>query len=156
LAYTHAASDDEQTQLVSLGGKTQLIPLQDARTGVSLGYGVNAAKVAGARWSHELATVYLIATREIAPGLLVHANLGTAHSRSARQQSTTWAAAFEWSAWPRVVWSGETYGDDRSPPWIGTGLWWGAGANFSLNVSLGVQRSEPRTRQVTAGFNIEF
>ncbi len=90
------------------------------------------------------------------PDLLGHVNLGWSHSRRDRQDRTTWAAALEWSASPRVVLSGEAYGDDRSGAWWAAGLWWGVIENFSINVSYGQQRGTPRARQATAGFNLEF
>jgi hypothetical protein len=89
-------------------------------------------------------------------GLLLHGNIGWARSQSARQNSTTWAAALEWSAAPKVTLSAETYGDDRNKPWVGGGIWSPLTDQFSVNVSFGVQTSNPRVRQLTAGFNFEF
>ncbi|HJV97116.1 MAG TPA: hypothetical protein VJ608_13805, partial [Albitalea sp.] len=88
--------------------------------------------------------------------LLGHANLGWMHSRVAQQDSTTWGVAFEWAAAPNVDLSAEAYGDDRTRPWLSAGVHWVLGKQFSVNASLGAQSTNPRVRQVTAGFNFEF
>jgi len=156
LAVSRTSSGDEVSQQVNAGGKTNLIAIKEGQTGVAVAYGLTAAKPAGAGWSADAAFVYLIATRQLASNLLGHVNLGTTHSRLDRHDSTTWAAAFEWTVTPGVVLSGETYGDDRARPWVGTGLWWGVRDNFSVNMSLGTQTSNPRVRQLSASFNVEF
>ena len=155
-AYARSNADSETAQAVAFGGKTNFVELKDGQTGMAVGYGLNVAKAGSSSWAHDASFAYLIATRELVPGLLGHVNLGWSHSRSARQNSTTWAAAFEWSVAQRVVLSAETYGNDHERPWLGTGLWWGLRENFSVNLSLGVQNANPRVRQATAGFNFEF
>jgi hypothetical protein len=156
LAVSRASAGDESARQLTAAGKTKLVEIEEGQTGVAVAYGWTAAKPAGSAWSSDAGFVYLIATRQLAPNLLGHVNLGAAHSRLDRQDRTTWAAAFEWTVTPGLVVSGETYGDDRSRPWVGTGLWWGLRDNFSVNLSLGVQTANPRVRQVTAGFNLEF
>jgi len=156
IAWSHDAAGDESQRTLAVGGKTNLIELKDDQTGVAVNYGATAAAPSGASLSGDLVFATLIVTRQFTPNLLGHVNLGTSHSRAARQQSTTWAAAFEWTVVPRVVLSGETYGDDHARPWVGAGLWFGWRENFSVNLSVGAQTSNPRVRQATAGFNFEF
>ncbi|TMH12687.1 MAG: hypothetical protein E6H65_05630 [Betaproteobacteria bacterium] len=156
LAATRSSSAGQHDDNLRLSGKTNVVGLKDDQTGIAVGYGIDASKPAGGSWAHDDSFVYLIATRQLRPDLLGHVNLGGSRSRSARQYSTTWAAALEWSLAPRWVWSAETYGDDRSGPWWGTGLWWGVREHFSVNVSFGVQRATPRAHQASAGFNLEF
>jgi hypothetical protein len=156
VAYTRSTADGDTAHAAAAAGKTQLIELKDGQTGISIAYGVNVAKAAGSGWSRDLVFANLIATRAIAPDLLGHVNLGTLHSRAAGQQSTTWGAALEWTLRSGLVASGEAYGDDRTRPWVSTGLWWALRDNLSVNVSAGMQTSTPRVRQVTAGFNLEF
>ena len=156
IVWSHEAAGDESQRTLAVGGKTNFIELKDDQTGVAVNYGATAAAPNGASLSGDLVFATLIATRQLTPSLLGHVNLGTSHSRASRQQSTNWAAAFEWTVAPRVVLSGETYGDDHARPWVGAGLWFGWRENFSVNVSVGAQTSNPRVRQATAGFNFEF
>jgi len=156
VAASRTSSSDESSSAAMLGGKTTFVEMQEAQTGIAIGYGLSAVKPSGGSWSADVGFVYLIASRQLTPSLLGHVNLGASRSRLNRQNSTTWAAAFEWTVTQGVVLSGESYGDDRSRPWVSTGLWWGLRDNFSVNMSLGAQTSNPRVKQVTAGFNVEF
>jgi hypothetical protein len=156
IAYGHASAAGANSDVVAVGGKTGLIELKPGQTGVALAYGLGAAKDSGSSWSHETSALNLIATRSLRDGLLAHANLGWSRSQSARQDSTTWALALEWAVSPKLTLSAETYGDDRTRPWVGAGLWSPITEQFSVNVSLGAQSSNPRVRQITAGFNFEF
>src|SRR5207247_1785748 len=131
VAASRASSSDESASAAMLGGKTTFVEMKEGQTGIALGYGLNAVKPSGGSWSSDVGFVYLIASRQLTPSLLGHVNLGTSRSRLDRQSSTTWAAAFEWTVTPGVVLSGESYGDDRSQPWVSTGLWWGLRDNFS-------------------------
>ncbi|WP_372524650.1 hypothetical protein [Piscinibacter sp.] len=149
-------SAGETTAGVLASGKTNVVELKDGQTGVALSYGLGALKNPGAAWVYDSASLNLIGTRELVPGLLGHANLGWTHSRSAHQSSTTWAFAFEWAAAPKLDLSVEAYGDDRNRPWLSTGVHWVLGKQFSVNASFGVQSTNPHVRQLTAGFNVEF
>lgn len=153
---SRAWSDDGSEQAIGIGGKSALIPLKDGATGIAVNYGLSGQKQRGASWRAEGASASLIATREIAEGWLLHANLGWARSRSAHQSSTTWAAATEYTLAPGIVLSGELYGDDRSRPWTAAGVLWQLREGLSVNASYGVQHDNPRMRQWTAGFLIEF
>jgi hypothetical protein len=158
IAYSRSSADDVGYQTLSAAGKTRLIELKDDQTGVALAYGIGAAKdnLGGAAWKHEASWLYAIATRTLREGLLLHGNIGWVRSESARQSSTTWAAALEWAAAPKVTLSAETYGDDRNKPWVGGGIWSPLTDQFSINASFDMQTSSPRVRQFTAGFNFEF
>jgi hypothetical protein len=154
---TRAWSDDDSEQGLAIGGKSALIALGSGQTGIAVNYGLSASRPRGASWRGEGAGASLIATRELAEGWLVHANLGWARSRSAHQSSTTYAAATEVTAVPGIVLSAELYGDDRSSrPWLGAGVLWQIREGLTVNASYAVQRSDARVRQFTAGFLIEF
>lgn len=155
-AYSHSSAGDDSEGTLTVAGKTNLVELTDTQTGIAVAYGLNAARSPASSWRHDASFGYLIATRRLRDDLLGHVNLGWSRSEAARQDSTTWAAALEWSLSPRVVLSGEVYGNDRSAAWWGAGLWFSLRENFSVNLSCGVQRETPRVRQVTAGFNFEF
>jgi hypothetical protein len=154
---TRAWSDDDSEQGAAIAGKSALIELKDGQTGIAVNYSLSAIKPRGDSWRGEGASASLIATREIAEGWLVHANLGWVRSRSAHQNSTTYAAATEYTVVPGIVLSAELYGDDRaSRPWLGAGVLWQIREGLTVNASYAVQRSDPRLRQITAGFLIEF
>jgi hypothetical protein len=156
VAYSRASAGGFRAESFSAAGKTNLVELKDGQTGIAVAYGIGAARDDTQRWKHEATWLYGIATRSLREGLLVHANLGWARSQSARQDSTTWGLALEWTAAPKLTLSAETYGDDRGKPWLGGGVWVPLTEQFSVNASYGVQASNPRVRQFTAGFNFEF
>ncbi|HEX6706726.1 MAG TPA: hypothetical protein VF169_18350 [Albitalea sp.] len=156
VAYSRRTSDEGREEVLGLGGKTNLVELADDRTGVAVNYTIAAARDSESGWRHETTAATLIATRQLRPDLLGHLNLGWSRSRADAQDSTTWAAALEWSLTPRVVLSAEAYGTDRTRAWLGAGVWCAIHDRFSVNVSHGVQRASPRVRQTTAGFNFEF
>ena len=156
VAISRESAGGAHSDLIAAAGKTYLVELKDGQTGVAIAYGLSAVKPGGGSWEHESTWLTLIASRRLTEGLLGHANLGWARSRSAGQHSTTWGLAFEWAVAPKLTLSAETYGDDRDKPWVAVGVWSPLTDQFSVNVSVGAQRSNPRMRQVTAGFNFEF
>lgn len=149
-------NDTDAANALAFTGKTTLVELKDGQTGFALGYGLNASRPRGDAWSTEGGLLSGIASRQLADGWLVHANLGWTHSRSAHRSSTTWALATEYDLTTAAVFSAELYGDDRVRPWTSLGLLWKLGVSASVNVSYGVQSSSPRVRQFTAGFLVEF
>jgi hypothetical protein len=156
VAYGRSSSAGRSDEAVSVAGKTNLVELKAGQTGIALAYGLGAAKDDSSGWKHEASWAYLIATRSLREDLLAHANLGGSRSQSARRDSTTWALALEWAAAPQFDLSAEAYGDDRTKPWLATGMHWVIKDNFSVNASFGMQAEHPRVRQLTAGFNFEF
>jgi len=157
VVYDRSSAGDETESALALAGKTNLRELTETQTGVAVAYGLSSLRSAGrSSWRQDGSFVNAIATRRLAPELLGHLNLGWSRSRLASQDSTTWGEALEWSLSPRVVLSGEAFGTDRTSGWWSAGLWWALGDSFSVNVSYGAQRSGPRARQATAGFNWEF
>ena len=51
---------------------------------------------------------------------------------------------------------GEIYDDDRTKPWLGTGVRWQATRQFSADASYSVRRETPRIKLWTAGFKVAF
>jgi hypothetical protein len=156
VAFARASAAGASSDIATLAGKTNWIELRDAQTGVGLAYGLAWARAPGNARAFDTTVVNLIASREIGPSLLVHANLGTLHSRLAGLQSTTWGLATEWSISAAVTLSGEAFGDDRSRPWVSTGAHWTLGERLSVNASFGVETEKPRVRQFSVGFNFQF
>lgn len=65
---------------------------------------------------------------------------------------------------PNILWRpasgvdvmGEIYDDDRTKPWLGTGVRWQATRQFSADASYSVRRETPRIKLWTAGFKVAF
>ena len=155
-AFGHTSSGGSSADSLSLGGKTNLIELKDGQAGVAVNYGLSTLKSPGTSWSQDGSFINLIVSSQVRDGLLAHANLGWSRSRLARQNSTLWAAAIEWAATPQLSLSAEAYGDDRSRPWVSTGVVWTAGRAMTINAAFAVQTDTPRVHQLTAGFNLAF
>lgn len=156
LGYSRARSGPDTTPAWGLNGKTALGPHADGATAFTLAWGVEAAKSVGTSLRHETTFLNLVATREFAAGLTAHANLGWARSESARASSTTWNLAIEKALDDGFEVMAETYGDDRTRPWLGIGLRWAASPQLTLDGSWSVQNQSPRPKLLTLGFKIAF
>jgi len=154
LGYERARAEGETAQSAGLSAKTTLVAPEDGRTGFGLRYGLSLDKAAGAGWRGEGLELLGVLTREIASGLLLHANLGHAYSRSARQGSTLWSLGVETTA--DTTLAADVFGDDRSRPWVSAGVGRKFGGGFSANASLAVNFEQPRVRQLTLGAKLEF
>lgn len=154
LGYTRERSEGETAQALRAFVKTTLRAPEGGRWGFGLRYGLDGARAAGASWRTEGAEVLGVATREIAPALLFHANLGHAWSRSARQGTTLWSLGIETAADTTVA--ADLFGDDRSRPWVSAGVGTKLGRGFSVNASVALQFETPRVTQWTLGAKIEF
>lgn len=156
LAYSRARSDGGTESGWLLGGKTGLRPREDDRLGLTLAWGLAAAREPGRSMEHELSYLNLVATRSFVEGLTGHANLGWLRSESAGNSTTTWNLALEKALGQGVELMGEVYGDDRTRPWLGLGGRWAASERLSLNASWATQHESPRQRLVTLGFKLAF
>ncbi|MBX3607868.1 MAG: hypothetical protein KF788_21525 [Piscinibacter sp.] len=156
LAYSRARSDGVTGEGLLLGGKTQLIPRDDQRTGWTLAWGLAGAKEDGGSFEHETSYLNLVATHTLAEGLTGHANLGWVRSESADASSTTWNLALEKAVGAGVDLMGEVYGDDRSDAWLGLGARWTPHERFSVNASWARQGGSAGTTLWTLGFKLAF
>lgn len=156
LAYSRARSDGATASGWLLGGKTGLLPREGEQTGLTLAWGLTAAREPGQSMKHELSYLNLVATRSFVEGLTGHANLGWLRSESAHASTTTWNLALEKAVGHGVDLMGEVYGDDRTRPWLGLGLRWAASERLSLNASWATQHDTPRQRLATLGFKLAF
>jgi hypothetical protein len=156
LAYNRANSAGTTAQGLTLLGKTGLIERTDDGLGLTLAWALGGAKESGSSFKHEVSLLNLVATKEIAPSLSAHANLGWLRRESTRTSSTTWNLAAELALGAGVDVMGEVYGDDRTKPWIGLGVRWRATEPFSLNGSYSVRTDTPRVKLWTLGFKLGF
>lgn len=155
-AFSRARAGGETASGLLVGGKTWLLELGDASPGVSLGYGLTAAKAPGESWEHEGTYLTLIGTQPLGSALLAHANLGWVRSAAAKQNSTAWAVGLEFKATDAVNLIAETFGEDRGKPTWSVGALWQVAPAFSLNTSYGQSRETPRARLWTLGFQFDF
>ena len=91
--------------------------------------------VAGAGFRHEGTALVLVASHALGAGVTAHANLGWAHSQSARASSTTWNLAAEALGAAGVELMAEVYGDDRDRPWRGLAARGSPAQRLSIGIS---------------------
>lgn len=157
LAYSRARSAGLSAQGLALVGKTGLIERKDDAMGLTLAWALGREKAPdSSSFKHELFHLNLVATKEIAKSLTAHANLGWVHSKTARASSTTWNLAAEYSLTSDVDVMGEIYDDDRTMPWLSTGVRWQMMERASVDESYSVQRVTPRIKLWTVGFKPAF
>jgi hypothetical protein len=156
LAYGEMRSAGFKVPGWTLSGKLGLVPRAEGTAGLTLAWALGAEKAPGDSLKHETSLLNLVATKELADGVLGHANLGWTRSESARRSSTLWNLAVESAVGHGVDLMAEVYGDDRSKPWVGTGIRWTLGDSFSVNVSYSVQTEAVRVKLWTLGFKLAF
>ncbi|MDO9073306.1 MAG: hypothetical protein Q7U73_08565 [Rubrivivax sp.] len=156
LIHTQARFDGSREQALRLAAKTTFVAPQPGGAGWGLAYAVETVKAPGSGWRSETVDVLGLYTRELSPGLLVHANLGHSHSRSrsARQGSTLWSLGVEHI--DTVTLAADIFGDDRSRPGVSAGVGFGIGGGFSVNATLAWRFEEPRVRSLNLGAKLEF
>lgn len=156
LGWSRARSAGESAHAWALGGKTALVRRSGDGIGLTLAWGLAAARPPGGTLEHEASLLNLVATREWSGGWLTHANLGWLRSESASASTTTWNLALERPVGGGVDLMAELYGDDRTRPWVGVGARWAASERLGLNASYAVQDESPRPRLWTVGFKLVF
>lgn len=157
LAYSRARSAGLSAQGLSLVGKIGLIDRKDDAMGLTLAWSLGSEKAPGSSsFKHETSQLNLVAAMELAEHVTVFANLGWVHSKAARASSTTWNLAAEYALASGVDLLAEVYGDDRTKPWLGTGVRWRLTPQLNINASYSVQRETPRTKLWTVGVNLGF
>lgn len=163
--YGRSRSGADHVDTVGLGGKLQLMGADSEavdgtsdgnRTRIAVSANLNALRVGNAGFELQDQNLNLIASRSLSESWTLHLNLGWDYSRAARRSSTLWATAIEAAIGGNVDIVGEWYGDDRSPPWLGTGLRWSPVPSASFNASYGVRRGGETARLATLGCKFAF
>lgn len=154
LGYTRERSEGQTAHALRAFVKTTLVAPETGSNGYGLRYGFDANRAPGNGWRSEGVEVLGVLTREVAPALLLHVNIGHAWSRSARQGTTLWSLGVETAADTTVA--ADLFGDDRSRPWASAGVGTKLGRGLSINASVAVQFENPRVTQWTLGAKIEF
>jgi len=139
---------------VGLLGKTTVVAPDAGRTGWAVAYSLLAFKAPGDSFKSEELAVAAVATRELLPGWLGHANLGWSHSRSSKQNSAVWSLGEESTA--DLSLAADVFGDDRSKPWVSAGVGYTLGGGVSASVSYALQLDKPKIRVFTLGAKFAF
>lgn len=153
LARSKAAG--ESSSAVQLAGKSFVQEQTDDQAGFTLAYQFAASKTPGGRFQRESSNLGAVASVPWRSALL-HANLGWSRSFPSRQDSTTWAVAFEQPGTGGVDVGVEAFGDDRSAAWLGLGLRWAPVENVFVDASFATQADSARARVVTLGMKFGF
>ena len=156
LAVARESGGASHTNALTLGGKTGLIEGKDDGAGVTLAWSLAAGKQTGAALRHEHTALNLVVSKALAKKLTVHANLGLAHSKSAKQSAVTWNLAAEYALGNGVDVMGEFYGEQHSKPWLGAGLRWAVTEKFNLDASYALQSGAARAKLFTLGAKLAF
>lgn len=154
LALSRARADGDRSSGATLFGKTTLRMPEKGQTGFGVAYTLGFDKPSGQGLRRESATVLGVLTQPLAGEVLLHANLGLAHSRAAGQSSTNWSLGVE-----RVddfSWAADVFGDDRSRPWVSAGAGWALLEKLSFNASYAMQFERKKVRQLSVGVKLQF
>lgn len=154
LGAQEARADGERARNLTLTGKTTLRFPKDGQTGFGLAYTLGFEKASGQGLRRESATLMGVLTQEVLDGVLLHANLGWVHSRSAGQSSTNWALGVEHG--DGFVLAADVYGDDRSRPWVSAGAGWALLDKLSFNAAYALNFERKRVKQISVGMKIVF
>lgn len=154
LAASRNVVQDTHVTGYTLFGKTTLRMPEKGQTGVGVAYTLGLDKAPGQGLRRESASLLGVATQALDGGLLLHANLGWLHSRSAGASTTTWSLGVE-----RVddfSWAADIFGDDRSRPWVSAGAGWALLDKLSFNAAYALQFERKKVRQLSVGVKLQF
>ena len=139
---------------LTLVGKHTLKMPEDGAIGYGVAYALGMEKASGGHWRHGSARLLGVATKDLAKGLLGHANLGWERTQADRLNSTLWSLGAESDSGLR--WAADVSGDDRSRPWLSAGLLFPLSDKLSANASYAQQFERTRVRLWTLGFKVEL
>lgn len=157
LGVTRARAADVSGRGLALSGKTQLVDGGDSQPSLTMAYGGDWQKINGGK-GYTFSGIGALVTATLPAGDwgTVHANLGWRQQRPEKINSGIWAVALEKAVTSTVDLGVETYGDARSPAWLGTGLRWTPTAGVSLNASAAQQSGRERVKAYSLGAKFDF
>jgi hypothetical protein len=156
LALLRESSGGQHANGLVLGGKTGLIERKDDAPGLTLAWGLVAAKQPGDSFKHERTALNLVVSTDLAKDLSGHANLGWARSHSLRQSATTWNFAAEYALGNGVDVLAEYYGQSHDKPALGAGLRIAVTEKFNVDASYAVQSGTAKAKLFTVGAKLAF
>lgn len=152
--YSRLRAAGQTDQTLALVGKTNLVDAGEGGTGLAIAYSATLDKGPGTAWRHGSSRVFGVASRALAKTLLGHFNLGWIRTERDRLNATTWSFGVEGDG--AVRWAADVYGDDRSRPWVSAGVIWPLAEKFNVNLAYAQGFEQPRARQVTLAFKLDF
>jgi hypothetical protein len=148
---------DMRTRGLALTGKTQLVEGADGEPGWALAYGADWQRnTNGKGYAISGVAAMLVASVPVGSWGTLHANLGWQQQRPEKVNSGIWALALEKPISSTVDVGVETYGDARSPAWLGTGLRFTPTPRISLNASAARQTGKNRVKAFSLGAKFDF
>ncbi len=156
LALAQDSADGDRAQRLSFNVKRRLWGEADAPTGLVLTAAASGLKTRDSALRSENTALTLVWTASPLQDLLLHVNLGGVRHHLDRQSALTWNLAAEYSVGNGVDLMAETYGEERSKPWLGTALLWTVRPQFSVDMSWAQQTGPVRARAVSVGCNLGF
>jgi hypothetical protein len=154
LGAQESRADGERSRALTLTGKTTMRFPDKGQPGFGLAYTLGFEKASGQGLRRESATLMGVVTQEVLDGVLLHANLGWAHSRSAGQNTTTWSLGVERG--DDLVLAADVFGDDRSRPWVSAGAGWALLDKLSFNAAYAMNFERKRVKQISVGMKVVF
>lgn len=154
LGYARASSQGLRVQGASVGGKTNLVEVKDGQAGIGLAYALAAVKAPGSGWKRETTSLVGLVTREIAKGVLGHANLGWARSASERKNRAVWSLGVETT--DTLAFAADVFGESGSRPNVSAGVGYTFAPGWSLNAAYAKALESPRGSELSLGLRVAF
>ncbi len=156
--FSQTRAADGRSRSLTVSGKTLLIDGGDKNPSLTVAYGGDfARKALGEGAELNSTAAMLVVTVPAGDWGTLHANLGAQQQRRPdKVNSGIWALALEKPVSSTVDVGIETYGDARSPAWVGLGLRWTPSAGVSLNASAAQQSGQDRAKAFSLGVKFDF
>ncbi|MBQ0959634.1 hypothetical protein KAK06_11820 [Ideonella sp. 4Y11] len=157
LQVQRAHSGASSARSLTLSGKSRVIDGGDEGASVALAYGLGGTDD-GSGLTSDQSYINGVVSWPMAPGFVLHGNVGWNHSRLAHASTTSWALAVEHAASSQWDLMGELFDNDRTHrPWIQAGVRWNPLPNrLWLDASWGWQTGSPHARAMTLGLRFAF
>jgi hypothetical protein len=157
LVVQRAHSAGSSARSLTLSGKSRVIDGGDDGASIALAYGLGGTDD-GSGLKSDQGYINGVVSWPMAPGFVLHGNVGWNHSRLAHASTTSWALAVEHAASSQWDLMGELFDNDRTHrPWIQAGVRWNALPNrLWLDASWGWQTGTPHARAMTLGLRFAF
>lgn len=154
LGWQRASGGGTSAQALSLGGKTNLVPVEDGRTGFGVVYLLGAVKAGSGGFEYDITSIVGLASRELAKGVFGHANLGLVRSRLDDKTRAVWSLGLESTA--ELGFTADVFGESGSRPSLSVGVNYIFAPGWSINAALAKALEAPRGHEVSLGLRVAF
>ena len=150
-------SEDDRVNAIAVNGKTGLREPSPGQPGLAIAYAASGLKHFGGPLRLDASEIKGVATLD-SDGWLYHFNAGWAYAHEERAHRAIWALAVERpNALGPIDLMAETFGDNKSNPWVQLGARWAVvPERLLLDASWGLQSRHGRPRQATLGFTLKL